>query len=318
MKQIISNLINNFHQESDSMTAIPTTLNVEVTNICNLKCIMCPTHQVKRAKGFMPIELFKDILPEAVQLGIKQIGLHTVGESVLHPQIDEFIAISKETGIYTYMDTNGNRIAPGLHEKIIDAGLDSLKFSIDASTQEIYEKLRCGGKLDSVIENLKIFNRLRKQKKSKMKLYALFIINKINDQYIDDFKQLVGPYVDEVEISFISNQGNQYCGYENLVSPKILPVLGKYEEHHLCPNPWKRIVISWDGWLTACCIDFELKLVYAKYEKGKLAEAWTNDRITEIRRKMTENDFNTIAICEYCDMMKYNMPLLENELNTLF
>ncbi|CAB1072245.1 hypothetical protein D1AOALGA4SA_1482 [Olavius algarvensis Delta 1 endosymbiont] len=100
MKDITKNYFNNF--TLNTFDPAPTTLNVEVTNICNLRCVMCPANTVKRAKGYMGLNLFKNILKESVELGIKQIGLHTVGESLLHPEIVTFISESKKTGLYTY------------------------------------------------------------------------------------------------------------------------------------------------------------------------------------------------------------------------
>jgi pyruvate-formate lyase-activating enzyme len=318
MKDITKNYIDNF--TLDTFNPIPSTLNVEVTNICNLRCAMCPAHSVRRAKGFMNLALFKDILQEAVDLGIKQIGLHTVGESILHPEIVTFINESKKTGLYTYMDINGNSVRQGDHERIIEAGLDSLKFSIDAHDSEIYNKVRKGGDFKKVLDNLKKFDEIRKRKKANMRLYALYLINFVNEKYVYDFKKIVGEYVDDIEISLVMNQGEQVQGFDALspVSKRLTDLLAKHKKRIICPNPWKRIVISWDGYLTGCCIDFELNMVYGKYVPGNLKELWCNDKINDIRHKIKKFDLGNLVLCSNCDMINYDVPNFRDELNDMF
>lgn len=316
MKTITRNLIENFYQ--GLLTPEPTTLNVEVTNVCNLDCIMCPAHSVKRPKGMMDLDLYKDVLAEAVEMGIRQIGLHTVGESILHPRIAEFVSVSKATGLYTYMDVNGNRVRPGLAREIVAAGLDSLKFSIDAHEPGLYARIRRGGDLGKVMDNLKAFDAARKELNPSMRLYALYIISSLNEPYVEDFMNLVRPFVDEVEVSLVLNQGEQFDGYEGLVSPRLRELMDRHRKPKPCPNPFRRITVSWDGWLTACCIDFELQMAYAKYEKGRLREAWESQPLERMRQGMLDMDFAAMPMCANCDMMLYDIPALCAELNEMY
>ena len=316
MKTITRNLIENFYQ--GRLTPEPTTLNVEVTNVCNLDCIMCPAHSVKRPKGMMDLDLYKDVLAEAVDMGIRQIGLHTVGESILHPRIVEFVSVSKATGLYTYMDVNGNRVRPGLAREIVAAGLDSLKFSIDAHEPGLYARIRRGGDLGKVMDNLKAFDAARKELNPSMRLYALYIISSLNEPYVEDFMNLVRPFVDEVEVSLVLNQGEQFDGYEGLVSPRLRELMDRHRKPKPCPNPFRRITVSWDGWLTACCIDFELQMAYAKYEKGRLREAWESQALERMRQAMLNMDFSAMPLCANCDAISYDLASLCAELNEMY
>ena len=40
---------------------------VEITNHCNLNCIMCNNDKLKRKRGFMDISLYKKIIDEIVK-----------------------------------------------------------------------------------------------------------------------------------------------------------------------------------------------------------------------------------------------------------
>ena len=308
-QKYINNLNKNLYSE------IPTTLNVELTNKCNLNCVMCPTQNSKRDKGWMDLSLFKKILNESVDMGVKQVGLFTVGESILHPKIDKFISISKQRDVYTYLDTNGNHIRDDMYERIIDAGLDSLKFSIDAHCQDIYKQIRKGGHFNNVLNNLIKFDNLRKKKKSSLRLYAYYLINSINEKYIAEFINVVGPYVDEIEFFVVLNHGISESYYQTLFPKRYKSIMIKHKNEVCCPNPWKRIVLSWDGYLTACCIDFELSLSYGQYESGRLNASWNNDRATFIRNCMRDRNFDNIPICKQCDNVKYDVSSIALDIN---
>ncbi|CAB1082051.1 hypothetical protein D1AOALGA4SA_9689 [Olavius algarvensis Delta 1 endosymbiont] len=218
------------------------------------------------------------------------------------------------------MDINGNMVRQGDHEKIIDAGLDSLKFSIDAHDPNIYRKIRKGGNFETVLDNLKIFDDMRKHKKSNMRLYALYMINAINEKYFNDFREIIGKYVDDIEVSLVMNQGEQVEAYQelSLVSTRIRNLIEKHKKQIICPNPWKRITISWDGYLTACCIDFELNMVYGKYEPGNLKRLWNSQKINDIRKKVKSLDLDDLVLCRNCDMINYDIPRFRKELNEMF
>ena len=316
MKRITQNYLDNF--DMNSVVAVPTTLNVEVTNVCNLRCVMCPQRTMKRERGWMDVDLYKEVLAEASAMGIRQVGLHTVGESILHPRIHEFVAESKKYGHYTYLDVNGNNIAPGTHERLLDAGLDSLKFSIDAADAQTYASIRQGGDFSRVMANLRKFDELRKLRGHPMRLYAFYIISALNESGIERFKEVIGPFVDEMEYFIVLNQGEQVEQYEQLVSPSLRGLMEKHRRRIVCPNPFRRINVTWDGWLTACCVDFENAMAYGRYERGRLAELFNNEEARSIRSRMTGLDLESLPLCRNCTMVQYDIPALCAELNELY
>ena len=316
MKVIQKRLLEHFYQ--DTQNAVPTTLNVEVTNICNLDCIMCPAHHIKRKKGYLDLELYQQFLDEAIELGIQQVGLFSTGESVLHHQFPDFVRVTVDKGLYTYLDVNGNYFRKGQIEEIIDAGLSSMKFSIDAHNATIYDQIRQGGNFEKVIANLIKVDKYRKKTDSPMRLFTLYIISAINEHYIDDFKKLVAPYVDEIEFSLILNQAEQINNSTELQSSRLKHLIKQNTSPILCPNPWKRLNLSWDGYLSACCIDFEMQLNYGRYEPGNLKELWNNTKINQIRKEMLTRHFATSSICKNCDMIHYDIPKICCEINEIY
>lgn len=77
---------------------------IEITNICNLSCNFCP--KTKRKLQMMPTESFKHILQE-VKPYTDYIYLHLMGEPSVHPNLEEYLALSHEEGLTVNMTTNG-------------------------------------------------------------------------------------------------------------------------------------------------------------------------------------------------------------------
>ncbi|GHS93367.1 hypothetical protein FACS1894139_02910 [Planctomycetales bacterium] len=73
---------------SDESREYPCCIDIELTNHCNLSCLMCPTGTgvAKREKGFMSAPLFSRILEDCKG---KKVGLRFIrwGEPTLHPQL---------------------------------------------------------------------------------------------------------------------------------------------------------------------------------------------------------------------------------------
>ena len=69
---------------------VPDLDSIEITNSCNLNCPNCGTPISKFPKGFMSEEIF-DLSVKHLNPA-KHIGLHGVGEPLLHPKLLQYIA----------------------------------------------------------------------------------------------------------------------------------------------------------------------------------------------------------------------------------
>lgn len=76
-----------------------TTIVFELTNRCNLNCIMCPVNRdMRRKKGFMDVKLFKKIIDENPQLYCTV--LYFRGKSLLHPNFFDMVNYGAYFGYY--------------------------------------------------------------------------------------------------------------------------------------------------------------------------------------------------------------------------
>jgi len=277
---------------------------------------MCYNKHMKRKQGYMSEEIFKKVIDQAVGLGIENVGLYTTGESFLHPKIFEFISYVKDKGIkYVYITTNGIPLDKEKIQKIIDSGLDSIKFSIDAGTEETYEALRVGAKWKKLLENIRMLRKLRDSSGSALRIFASFLIT--NDNYNDlvQYKMVFKDLIDETLYSFVGNQGG-HVDVNSMLPNKLRENMDKIflprEKWHPCSMLWNRFVVNYDGTLTICCIDFDSELVYGDLNKETLKDAWNNPMIEKFRRIHKEGRFEELTQCYKCDYIKRDESVIRD------
>ena len=77
---------------------------LEITNRCNLSCSFCL--RSGRAKSFMRTEDFRVILGK-IEAHTDHLALHVLGEPLLHPELDELLALCREHNLKVNLTTNG-------------------------------------------------------------------------------------------------------------------------------------------------------------------------------------------------------------------
>lgn len=121
----------------------PHLIDIELCNVCNLSCKICPTGQgiVKRPKGFMTGNVFHKIINE---LSRHKTPIRFVrwGEPTLHPDLYKWIRKAKNKGLLTHLNTNGKELDI---DQVCKCGLDSIKFSLHGEdlsekTELLYHK----------------------------------------------------------------------------------------------------------------------------------------------------------------------------------
>ena len=132
---------------------------MELSNACNHACIFCAHQKMQRKVGKINKELAFDILQQAYDLGTREVGFYATGEPFLVPELPEYIRKAKEIGYtYVYLTSNGSLATPERIRAVIDAGLDSLKFSINAPERDLYKFIHGRDDFDTVMDHLKYLN----------------------------------------------------------------------------------------------------------------------------------------------------------------
>jgi len=266
----------------------PRYIDVELTNTCNLQCIMCPTgcNVSTRPKGFMSHGTFNRILQECYRYEC-HIRFIRWGEPLLHPELTGFIGAVKGNGLMCHINTNGMFIDDEFITKIIRMKLDSIKFSFQGVTKDEYEKYRRGAEWEKLILNIKRLYDFRWKKKFPFIGIGTTISGNNRDNAVTDinnFKAKMLQISDEVIVGTT----------RNIINPEYS---GKTPR---CPEMFDKLSVNWDGTVTACCSDWNNTLLVGDLNKSTLYDIWRGDAIDHYRKMIINKRHSELEPCKAC------------------
>jgi len=140
----------------------PVCLYLETTNRCNLLCTTCPrTYEELEPPADMSWELFTSIVDQLP--GLQRAVLHGVGEPMLVKNLAVMVRYLKDRGVYVLFNTNGTVLTEKSGRAMIDAGLDELRVSLDASNAASYRAIRGKNYFDRILRNVRNFRAMQER-----------------------------------------------------------------------------------------------------------------------------------------------------------
>jgi len=301
-------------------SSYPPDITFQASAYCNTNCRLCPVGLGIKGppKGFLSLESFKKVIDELKDVLIK-ITFADWGEPFLNPDIFDMIRYAEENKVITHASTNLHwfKNEDDLR-KLSESGLSFLTISLHGITQETYGLYQPGKDFETTVEKIKT---LVAQKKGSRKpvIYITFAITKRNqhelehmNQFTESLKARSTIYTASLNLRFhptntwkdlVNNwaqEGKSNLGVEGFIEKK--GICNVYEAirrgtrvsfteldelglsyKHLCQDPWRILVVNWNGTISLCCVD------YWKYEMGNIYEEpvkkiWNNERYQAVRK----------------------------------
>jgi hypothetical protein len=278
----------------DRASRLPDIVQIESTNLCNAKCVFCPRDEMHRRQGIMDMDLYKKIVDECAALGITHVRMHNYGEAFLDRQLVEKVRYAKDKGIAEVgLISNGSLITEEIAAGMIDAGLDAINISVDASGKDTFERTRVNLKYDTVIDNIRNLVRLRNERGRKRPKLILSFVRQDNSADEQAFIREWSQVADKVHITDLHN----WAGTLNATS----------EVNYPCYRLWLTFTVLWDGRVSLCCADFDGRNVLGDLRTSTIAQIWNAPAYRAVRRQHLES--GGPEICRSCDLPKKDSPL---------
>jgi sulfatase maturation enzyme AslB (radical SAM superfamily) len=278
----------------DRAPRMPEIVQIESTNICNAKCVFCPRDEMQRRQGIMTVELFRKIVDECADLGITHIRMHNYGEAFMDRRLVEKVRYAKQKGIREVgMISNGSLITEPVARGMIEAGLDAINISVDASGKEVFEATRIGLKYDKVIANIERLLRLRTESGKRRPKLILSFVRQNNSADEAAFIEHWRSIADKIHVTDLHN----WAGTLNTKSDVNYP----------CYRPWLTFTVLWDGRVSLCCADFDGKTILGNLNTQTIAEVWNAEPYRNVRREHLES--GGPDVCRACDLPRKDSPL---------
>lgn len=102
---------------------------IEISNVCNLQCSFCP--EVDREKRFMEPDLFQKTVRMVAPL-TEEVCFHLMGEPLLHPEFDHYLADCGTIGLPVNLTTNGLLLNSDRIITLMNPALKQINFSLQS------------------------------------------------------------------------------------------------------------------------------------------------------------------------------------------
>lgn len=272
-----------------------TNFLMEVSNACNHACIFCAHQKMKRPVKMIDKNLAFNILRQAYELGTREVGFYATGEPFLVPNLAEYIRKAKEIGYtYVYLTSNGALATPEKIREVIDAGLDSIKFSINAPERKLYAFIHGRDDFDTVVEHLKYLYAYRKESGRDFKIYVTGILTKYTENMQEEYHRLFDHLCDQVVFKYVYNQGGYMPEIETYLRCNC-----DSAERRKCNLPFDAISVTCEGYLSIENADYEDMLIVADLNTTSLKDGWYGEKMIDMRRRFLEDKLEG-TLCDGC------------------
>lgn len=309
------------------MRSQPVGVEIELTNRCNLACVQC-----LRSTGLKPYKL-GDIDPDNYKAMLAQfpyavnVSLNGFGEPMMYPGFFDIVAYTRKVrpwakiGIYS----NGMLIDAEKTDRLVGCGLTELNISIDAALPDTYRRVRRGGKLEVVHENIRRLMRAKRESRSRFPMVG------INFVMVNDNEGELVPFVEQAAdlgVDFINciSWAAYDWGFKNRRSPdsylreleagrkriseigvrcKSFPEISASwadpDRPFDCDFFWgNNFRVTFGGDITlGCCTPFRETFTYGNILEKPLQEIW-NGPLFQRNRRMAKEHVAPTKTCASC------------------
>ena len=210
-KQIINRLHYSLSKKSEVLRYRPLWLLIYASDLCNLKCKMCPHHTpgdasnfefLKKEKGIMKPDIFKVILSKFPEATLVMFA--GVGEPLLNPCFFELAEMAVKNKKIINLVTNGTLLDRKKINRIIELKrFNQISVSLNASNPQDYNSI-CNMPneiFNKVVNNIKELVYLKKQHKNKAK-FEIIISAVCSQEFLPKIKDFL-LFADNLDVDRI-------------------------------------------------------------------------------------------------------------------
>ena len=283
-------------QKVTSVIDAPVSVQIETTNSCNARCVMCPNPQHMRPRGHMDAVLFERIVDDLSTVpSVRELSLSGFGEPFLDRQlIDRIKYVKRRTDKSTIVYSNFSIVSEEKMNDLLDSGLDTINVSFNGATKESYESTM---KLpfERTLANINRFIEIKTARAAtKPRIVLSCVLTPFNE---DEGQRLHEMWAGKVDDLYFAPPDN-WVGAVTLRLKSHERANRPAGFAYPCKLYWP--TINWNGDIGFCCRDYEGREVFGNMHTDRFMEVWMSPRFVEHRR--THYAGKMASVCAACDV----------------
>jgi radical SAM protein with 4Fe4S-binding SPASM domain len=275
-------------------TLHPKILQIETTNFCNARCVMCPHVVMKRGRRVMNEKNFEKILDNVVKsYKIERLVLSGFGEPFIDKGLIDKIRYSNKKYPNLAIDiyTNASLLTIKKTEELLQTKISRITLSVNA-TKKKYKKIM-GLNYNITKNNILHFLKEKNEKKHPVLVNISLMVLDENKEDVEEFIEFWSPKTDSVRVYAPSDWAG---GIKNII--QMTPF--KNKKRWPCFALWNNITVDVEGNVIMCCRDYESKKILGNLLKKDIKEIRNSKEFKELLKKQLNFDFKT-PVCVTCD-----------------
>ncbi len=266
-----------------------SAISVETVLGCNLSCPACliGINKINRKKGMMSLENFSYISDKVKPYVLgSTFYLHHWGEPMLNKHIYDMIGIASKYS-NTNISTNANTLDVSSTKRLIESGVESVIFSIDGITQDVYEQYRRGGNVYKALSMLTVAAEHNRILGNPVRIIPQFCCFEHNEHQVEGFKTFCANIGLSASIKppFIKD-GVKPAKNENYVRHVEQSREKRIQKMRGCRDMLDNIVILLDGSVTMCCCDHDAVTTFGNIFTHELEAIWQSEKYLSFTEKL--------------------------------
>lgn len=294
------------------LQSYPRRLVFELTNACNLNCIMCGRNAADFKLTSFDMEIFRSFEP-LMDL-VEEVTLMGWGEPTIHPNFNEMLEIINRHSARKYFCTNGMNLKK-VKDAIFDYNVDVFAVSLDGATDATNSRIRRGSDINKICDNLREIVDIKKVRGLKYPwINFVFCAMNSNIEELPDLVRLAHDIgIEEVKVVYLTVFNETLMneslwektdlvrsifkeairlGKELNVVLKLPHIsgedIGGNAYHKDCFVAWRDFFLGSDGYIRPC---MSTPVQFFKYDKDKpFFDMWNAVEYQEYRENVNNQN----------------------------
>ena len=286
-------------QASSRVPAVPDHIQIQTITGCNAGCVFCPNGKTKlhipRGRR-MDWDLYRSIVDQAVELGIRRYSVYLMNEPMLDhelPQRVEYVSARIAKPQYVKVTSHGGLLTERMARGLLDSGLDKLKISVQSLNPKTYHDIMALD-LSKTLNNIDRFLALKQQGGYKLPRLEIVMVDSVQTH---NEIPAIRRYWQERDIKLyiepVENRADQLNIRDAAVGARRL------KPFSWCRRLMEQIYILYDGRMLQCCADWEQRSVMGDLTRESLANLWHGKHYSDYRHRFAAGDVKGM-ICACC------------------
>lgn len=293
----------------------PFLLYVDPSSACNFRCQFCPTghKDLVRASQYkrsvMGMDLFEKLLRDlgAFPQPLRVMRMNKIGEPLLNKNLPAMIALAKQSGHVRNIDlaTNAALFSQDLLARLVEAGLDRLNISLEGINREQYrEHAKVDIDFDHLVEMIRWLYPNRGNCEVTIKIPGNYLSEEDRKKFFD----LFGDWCDRIFVEELSPIWPEFDVAQR-AGVTVQEREGQYRQPLLdkdvCTYIFYAMAVNADGTVSACCPDWDQKLVLGDLKTQTLAEVWNSEAMRALQLQHLRGQRRENPVCRNCGHIRH-------------